>query len=473
MKIKCGIEIHQQLDSHKLFCHCPSVLRSDVAGFSIKRKLHAVAGESGAVDAAAKHEALRDRTFVYEGFDTTCLVELDEEPPQLINSEALATALHVALLLHCEILPVSQIMRKTVIDGSNTSGFQRTVLLARNGYVETAQGRVGIDSVSLEEDSARIMNEQSSEERRVYRLDRLGIALVEIGTAPDITSAAQAKEVALHIGDILRSCKVKRGIGTIRQDVNISIAGHPRVEIKGFQDVKLFVPTIEQEIKRQEEQLAKGVLSSEVRNALPDGSSAFLRPMPGAARMYPETDLPLLYLGRKILEGAKKSLPQLRSDLKEELVKRGLREDEVIVLLKSNLVEEFNHLFSILSDSRFVFRVLLEMPKDVAKKLCKPHQEIENLLGVDVLASVLEGVNKGKIVKDEVRNVLEDLASGVSFSEAIKRERADMGDVEQIVARIVKEKPGLSMGGYMGLVMQEFKGKVSGKEVSDILKKLV
>src|SRR3989344_7589074 len=122
MKIKCGIEIHQQLDSHKLFCHCPSVLRSDVAGFSIKRKLHAVAGESGAVDAAAKHEALRDRTFVYEGFDTTCLVELDEEPPQLINSEALATALHVALLLHCEILPVSQIMRKTVIDGSNTSG---------------------------------------------------------------------------------------------------------------------------------------------------------------------------------------------------------------------------------------------------------------------------------------------------------------------------------------------------------------
>jgi glutamyl-tRNA(Gln) amidotransferase subunit E len=210
VKIKSGIEIHQQLDTHKLFCECPSVLRSDGADFCVSRKLHAVAGESGEVDVAAEHEASLDREFVYEGFDSTCLVELDEEPPRLINLGALEIGLHVAMLLNCEIVPISQIMRKTVVDGSNTSGFQRTVLIARNGWVETESGRVGIDNVSLEEDSARVVGDKdgNSENENVdgktgdktYRLDRLGIPLIEIGTAPDIKSAEQAKEVALHLG---------------------------------------------------------------------------------------------------------------------------------------------------------------------------------------------------------------------------------------------------------------------------------
>jgi len=153
--IKCGIEIHQQLDTHKLFCECPSILRNDEPKFEVMRKLHAVAGESGEVDVAAKHEMSQDREFIYHGYDTTCLVELDESPPREINEEALQTALHVAMFLNCEILPITQIMRKTVIDGSNTSGFQRTVLIARNGWIETQHGRVGIEGINLEEDAAR------------------------------------------------------------------------------------------------------------------------------------------------------------------------------------------------------------------------------------------------------------------------------------------------------------------------------
>jgi len=333
MEIKSGIEIHQQLDTHKLFCNCPSVLRTDEPEFEISRRLHAVAGESGEVDVAAEYEAGRDREFVYQGYDSVCLLELDEEPPYLINNEALMTGLHVALLLNCQILPISQIMRKTVVDGSNTSGFQRTVLIARNGYIDTNKGRVRIDNVSLEEDAARIIGKDGN--KVVFRLDRLGIPLVEIGTAPDIKSAEQCREVALHIGDVLRSCKVKRGIGTIRQDINVSILGHPRVEIKGFQDVKMFIPTIDKEVKRQEANLRnnKG-LSGEVRNALPSGESEFLRPIPGSARMYPETDLPLLRISRQLVNEAKASLPKLRSQVKKELIKIGLREDEIQILLK-------------------------------------------------------------------------------------------------------------------------------------------
>jgi glutamyl-tRNA(Gln) amidotransferase subunit E len=142
-EIKCGLEIHQQLDTHKLFCECPSILRNDSPSLEVKRKLHAVAGESGEIDIAVKYEASKDREFIYHGYDTTCLVELDEEPPHLINPEALKIALHIALYLNCEISSISQIMRKTVVDGSNTSGFQRTVLIARNGFVETNFGKIG------------------------------------------------------------------------------------------------------------------------------------------------------------------------------------------------------------------------------------------------------------------------------------------------------------------------------------------
>ncbi|MAG02197.1 hypothetical protein CMI42_02575 [Candidatus Pacearchaeota archaeon] len=492
-KLRAGLEIHQQLDTHKLFCNCPSVLRKDDPEIIVKRKLHAVAGESGEVDVAAKHEIEQDREFVYQGYDTTCLVELDEEPPYLINDEALMIGLHVALLLNCEIIPIAQIMRKTVVDGSNTSGFQRTVLIARNGYVETESGRVGIDNVSLEEDSARIVSLDSSShlslstpskeklgsqnngvETKTYRLDRLGIPMIEIGTSADIKSAEQAKEVALHLGDILRSCKVKRGIGTIRQDVNVSIKGHPRIEIKGFQDVKMLILTIENEVKRQEKNVKGGKnLNSEVRNALASGDSEFLRPMPGAARMYPETDLPLLRINKKLVDEAKRTLPKLRSEIKKELEKKGLIDEEIGVLLKSSKLEEFSGLLKIFNEPRFIFRVLIGIPKELSSKEDKSLEEIYSFLSLDVLEEIVNFVKEGKIEKSDVKHVMGEVVKGRSLEGAVELERIDLSDVEGKIAEIVKKKPGLSIGGYMGLIMKEFKGKVSGKEVNEILGKLL
>ena len=155
--MKAGLEIHQQLNTNKLFCNCPSLLRQDEPSIIIKRRLHAVAGESGEIDEAAKHEVKKDKEFIYQSYDTTCLLELDEEPPHKINRDALNIVLHITLLLNAKILPVSQIMRKTVIDGSNTSGFQRTVLIAKDGYLDTKNGRVKIESICLEEDAASII----------------------------------------------------------------------------------------------------------------------------------------------------------------------------------------------------------------------------------------------------------------------------------------------------------------------------
>jgi len=444
-------------------------LRSDEPEFEVKRRLHAVAGESGEIDVAVKHEISQDKEFVYQGYDTTCLVELDEEPPHLINQEALQTVLHIALHLNCEILPISQIMRKTVVDGSNTSGFQRSVLIARNGFVESEKGRVGIGSIYLEEDAARIVSKTDDE--GVFRLDRLGIPLIEIQTEPDIKSPEQAKEVALLIGDVLRSCKVKRGIGTIRQDVNVSILGHPRVEIKGFQDVKMFIPVIENEVKRQGENIKSGKEKSEVRNAKPDGSSEFLRPMPGSARMYPETDLPLLRISRKIINESKRSLPKLRSDVKEEWRGRGLSEEMIKLLSKGDKIEEFECLLKIINEPNFIAKVLFIFPVEIGKK--EGIKNIGDRLSLDIIESVVYAVSKGRISKQDVKHVMEEIVRGKSFDEAVKIERVDLSEIESEIAKIVKEKPGLSIGGYMGLVMAKFKGKVDGERVMEILQKLV
>jgi glutamyl-tRNA(Gln) amidotransferase subunit E len=200
---KSGLEIHQQLDSKKLFCNCPSHLRTDEPDFEVSRRLHAIAGESGEIDIAARHEAEKGMNFTYEGYDTTCLVELDEMPPYEINQDALKIALQVAIFLNARILPITQIMRKTVIDGSNTSGFQRTVLIAHDGWVVTKTGRVGIQSICLEEDAARII--ERKKDSAIFRLDRLGIPLIEIATFPDMHEPEQVKEVELHLVKFLLS----------------------------------------------------------------------------------------------------------------------------------------------------------------------------------------------------------------------------------------------------------------------------
>ena len=468
--LKCGLEIHQQLDTKKLFCDCPSILRRDEPEFEIKRKLHVVAGESGNVDVAAEYQASLNKNFIYQGYDTNCLVELDEEPPHEIDKEALKIVLQISILLHAKIFPLTQIMRKTVIDGSNTSGFQRTVMIARHGYIETKQGRVGIDGIFLEEDAARIIDK--SENTEIYRLDRLGIPLVEIATAPDIKTPEQAKEVALYLGNILRSCKVRRGLGTIRQDINLSISDGERIEIKGFQNPKIMIKTINNEIKRQFDLIKQGKKwEPEVRNSLPDGGSKFLRPMPGAARMYPETDLPLLKISRNLINEAKRDLPKLRSEIEKELMRQGLNQEMIRLLFKANKIEDFRELCEIFDSPLLIGKILLMFPKEIARRSNLSLDKVEEILEKDVLIFVVESLKNKKISKDQVKQVLMRIVDGKKLEEAIIFEKEDRDITEEKIRKIMKEKPGLSEKAYMGLVMKEFSGKISGRTAMEIIKK--
>ena len=252
-----GLEIHQQLDTaSKLFCNCPTERRDPEASVrSFARYLHPTKSELGELDEAAVEESRVDRKFEYLAFDSTCLVEEDDEPPGRLDREALETTLEIASLMDCTVVDSAHVMRKIVVDGSNTSGFQRSTLIATDGEIETDDGPVGIADMLLEEESAARIEER--DDGVTYGLDRLGIPLVEIGTKPDIRTPEQAREAAERIGMLLRSTgQVKRGLGTIRQDVNVSIEEGARVEMKGVQSLDDIDDLVAGEAARQVELLA-------------------------------------------------------------------------------------------------------------------------------------------------------------------------------------------------------------------------
>ncbi len=471
---KAGLEIHQQIDTPKLFSGAPSFLRNDEPHYTFERKLHAVAGETGTVDSAVLHEATLGKKFIYEGYrDTVSLVELDEEPAHNVNSEALDVSLTVALLLNCEIYPVTQVMRKTVIDGSNTSGFQRTLLIAHDGFLETSYGKVRVATVCLEEDSARVILREK--DKVIYRLDRLGIPLVEIATYPDLKNPEMVKECALKLGEILRACKVKRGLGTIRQDVNVSVSGHDRVEIKGFQDPKMMIETIDKEIDRQILEVKNGKNSGEVRNALPSGESDFLRPMPGASRMYPETDLSLLKIGKIKIDSLKKSLPKLKTDIRDELRKKGLTDELIgLVLENSELLDEFELLLQVYTkDAPLVAKMVTLWRNEFASKRGKSFEEIKSVLTENVYEKVLTFVSDGKINSSDVKPVLMKILDGVDVKDALKIEKIDDNEIEKEIRDIVKQKPGMRANAYMGMLITKFKGKLDAKKAMELIERVL
>ena len=606
MGLRCGIEIHQQLETrHKLFCMCPSKFSTEKPKKSIIRKLRAVAGELGDVDPAAMHERLRGLKFDYRIYDEEdCLVEVDCEPPHPLNGEALQTVLEICMLLKCRIPDEVHVMRKTVIDGSNTSGFQRTLIAGLKGEIQTESGPVGITNVCLEEDAAQIL--ERGRDTVVYGLDRLGIPLVEIGTSADIESPEHAREVASRLGMILRSTgKVKRGIGTIRQDINISISEGTRVEIKGAQELRLVPKLVENEALRQASLVAlkkelvqkkagkitapikdvsdffkgsesrilqgksvfaltvpgfsgffrrqltptrtlgneianyarvragiPGIIHSdedlkkyglekefgrlrerlgakqsdlviamaaekalaeraaaaisdrinqltagvppEVRKAMPSGDTEFLRPLPGAARMYPETDVPPIKITRLMLDRTRENLPETWEKKIIRIGKSyGLPDELAKQIVRSGLDRVFESLAK-KHDPKMVSSVLLSTFREIEKE----GLDTGNITGGH-LEELFRLVAARKIAKEALPSILRELAAepGKAVQDVIKKsgiEGMETGDLEKIIQKILREKRELLANPrgekiLMGLVMQEVRGRVDGKTVMDTL----
>ncbi|MBS3143336.1 Glu-tRNA(Gln) amidotransferase subunit GatE [Candidatus Woesearchaeota archaeon] len=448
LNLKVGLEIHRQINSHKLFCKCPSILSDGNPDLIVKRKLRAVESEMGEKDRAAIFEMLKDKKGVYEFFnESACLIELDEEPILGINEEALKAVLTVAKMLNCEIFEEIIMMRKQVLDYSNTTGFQRTGLVARNGYVKVNGNKIRIESICIEEDSARKI--KINEKEAIYRLDRLGIPLIEITTSPDMNDAEEVKEVASYLGMILKSTgKFKSGLGTIRQDINISIKNGKRVEIKGVQDLRNIPKIIENEIERQLKEKA----NEEVRVVNSELKTDFLRPMPGAARMYVETDIDEINTSSLLNEV---KIPRLIKDEVDNLVKKGLSEN-----IAREIVNKGIDLDNYKLDSKLVADVLIEKPKEIRKRF-KIDVKEENL------EKVLDLLKNKKINRDVITDVLIDMEN--DKFEISNYKKIDNKLIENEVRNLMKNN--LSVKAMMGILMGKYKGKISGKELMEIIKK--
>ena len=459
---KCGLECHQQLEGKKLFCNCPTLNSDKEPDITVERKLKAVAGETGDVDIAAEFEMLKNRKIIYQGSsEDVCLIEIDESPPNPINQQALETAIKIALLLNAKIVDEIQVMRKTVVDGSNVSGFQRTALVAMDGFVETSLGMVKIPTICLEEEAAQKLEESRDFVR--YKLDRLGIPLIEIATSSDIKSPEHAREVAGHLGMILRSVEgIKRGLGTIRQDVNISIKEGARTEIKGFQDLRSIPKIIEFEVNRQLNSIKNNKkISKEVRKAEPDFTTSFLRPLPGAARLYPETDVLPSRIDENHIDKLIKELPKLLTHKIDEFSKKYNIPTELARDLVDN--EDFEHLKERFKhkDTWIIIRTLTNTPNEIKAKL-----------NIQDFEDVLSYYYEGKIAKEAIMDLLEKKSRGeridISHFQAVPEK-----ELEKEIRKIIDEKPGLNASAYMGLIMAKHRGKIDGKKVMEMVKKFL
>jgi glutamyl-tRNA(Gln) amidotransferase subunit E len=599
--LKTGLEIHIQLNTRrKLFCHCPPVLRDDEPHFKLERRLHVSVSELGAVDPAVLWEVRKRRKYVYEGYrDTTCLVELDEEPPHMPDEETLATAVAVAKLFNAKLFDEVHVMRKTVIDGSNVSGFQRTMLVAYGGRAKILGYDIGVETIALEEDAARKMGEEGK--TVIYRLDRLGIPLIEIATEPMTYTPQQVEEVAWIIGYSVKiTGKAKRGIGTVRQDVNVSIARGAKTEIKGVPDLSLIPKVIEYEAARQvnllkiaEELRRRGVqkvelstadvtaafanskskivrrvldaggkviavkapgfqkllgfevqpgrrlgteladyvrawtelggllhsdelpgygitaeevrdvagrigvdsfvllmgveekeleeaarivadrlnmaplgVPEETRAANPDGTTKFLRPRPGAARMYPETDLPPIKITFELVKKAEEVARVSLEGKLNELVSMGLSRDLALQLIKSPHLEKFDEYVERFKSvpPQLIATILL----NVARALSREGVEVTE----EKLISVFEALDRRVITKEAVEDVLRNMKPGEPAEEAARRlglVRLSYDEVRKMVEEVARE---VGRDKALREVMRRFRGRVDVEDVKRALSEI-
>ncbi len=614
--LKVGLEIHQQLSTNKkLFCNCfPAETDEFTSKFS--RKLRVSKSELGEYDPAALFESTKSKTMVYyTNPSSSCLVERDEEPPHELDSDAKNIAVLISCALNSNIFGEIYPMRKIVIDGSNTSGFQRTLLVSQGGCIEVNGKKVGVQSICLEEDAAKLLKDK--ENVREFSLDRLGIPLVEIALEPVSSSPSEIRKIALTLGRLLRTTrKVTRGLGSIRQDVNVSVNNSGVVEVKGVQQLDQLEKVVEYEAKRQhgllkiaqkikqkqlekisrqndvydvinllksckskiiqkaindgasihaikiknfagmlsyspyegirlgkelgqlvrffgiggifhldelpnygiekldiekiKEQLsisqndsfiiiagkdskidfaidsiinriedAKSGVPAETRLATQSGETVFLRPRPGASRMYPETDVFPVKVTKEEIEFAKKNIPKSWHESLADLQKNyQLNPQLAEQIFDSNYLDLFE---KICSDK-------LNSPNFVASVLCSTITNLERqgldstLLKTEEILKSFDLLIKEKITKESMEIIFEKIMAGEanSVEEAIQKGKVGMIDdeeLEKICETIIKENQSIidgqgfhSIGALMGLTMKMVRGKASGEKVNQLLK---
>jgi glutamyl-tRNA(Gln) amidotransferase subunit E len=618
--LKIGLEIHQQLNTQtKLFCNCPPVMFKEEPEITFLRRLRPTQSELGQVDPAAFFEFQKGIMIQYEANRlTSCLVEMDEEPPHPLNMEAVEVVLTAAFMMNMHPIDEIHVMRKTVIDGSNTTGFQRTCIIASDGGIKIGEKTIPIQAASLEEDAARKTGTRNENKTICYRIDRLGIPLIEVTTSPVIYSPKEAQEVAYAIGRILRDTgKVMRGLGTIRQDLNVSLPSGALIEIKGVQALELISKVVELEVQRQlrliqvvdelrdrgvnaeelkenfddvsklfkqtkckvirkalqrggkviavklqkfngilkrelmpgvrfgtelsdrakfwgrvngifhtdempaygitceeVEKLRKAVdaneedavvfvadivenvqdalkavvqraheavngVPSETRTAKDDGTTRYMRPRPGAARMYPETDIPPSIITNDFLEKIRSNLPEPSKKKLKCLVKEY---DLNGKLAKQIIDSEYDRLFEIIVKESEVAATTVAVFLTETLKSLKRDGVIVERVSEDQIIEIFKYVGSGALMKEALADVFVWLSE--NGSESVQDAIVALGlvmfskaELTKLIDRLIAENRQSidqmgqrAYGMLMGIVMKEVRGKANPSFVSALLR---
>lgn len=255
--LKVGLEIHQQLlTDHKLFCRCPAGCYTKEHDAEILRHMRPTLSEMGEYDGTALMEFKTRKQIIYLlKSESVCTYEMDDAPPFELNPQALDRSIAVSLLMGMKVVDEIHIARKQYLDGSIPTGFQRTAIIAIDGEIPFDGRTVRIRQLSLEEDSCREVSDVGHD--RVYRTDRLGMPLIETVTDPDMRTPEEAAAVGQVLRRLVRiTGLVRTGAGSARQDVNVSITGGPRIEIKGVSSLKAIPRLVHNEALRQRSLLA-------------------------------------------------------------------------------------------------------------------------------------------------------------------------------------------------------------------------
>ncbi|MDG6927575.1 MAG: Glu-tRNA(Gln) amidotransferase subunit GatE [Nitrososphaerota archaeon] len=611
--MKMGFEIHIQLNTQqKLFCGCnPGEIDTKTVSFG--RKLRVSSSEMGEIDPAAAFEIKKGRSITYVSGDrTSCLVEADEEPPHNPNSEAIKSAIIISNLFSAGIVDEIHFMRKIVVDGSNTSGFQRTAIVGMDGRFVYGENVIGISTICLEEDAGRLV--EKGENGPVYNLDRLGVPLLEITTEPVEADAATGEKIAAGIGRTLKLTGLfARGLGTIRQDVNVSVGNYGVVEVKGVQKLEQIRKVLEFEEKRQnwlvevsrilnerkireadfdaeivnltdllrasnsqtiqrllsdQNALAlkapgfsglfakepvpdsrlgldladlcklfgfKGIVHSdeiskygienqilndmsrrldlhendgfilifgdgerasrclemarlrlkqslngppsETRMATDKGATRFLRPRPGASRMYPETDIITILVSDEMKASYRVEMKSWESAVDDIADKYNIPHQVAEQLLDSDYLEWFTEAAVTFKSipSTVIASVVLQTFEELRKDGIQANKV--------ALFDILNLVSKGSIAKEAIPDVLrESLSQAISVESVIKRRglsSISQEELKKIVASILKDSRRENVqkekiyGVIMGRVMKQVRGKIDGMLVDQEVKRQI
>lgn len=607
---KSGLEIHQQLyTDKKLFCRCPAGKYSKDYDAEILRHMRPTLSEMGVYDGTALMEFKTKKNIIYHiKRETVCTYEMDDTPPFLINEDALDKAIGIGMLYNCNVVDELHIARKQYLDGSIPTGFQRTAIYALDGWIPYKDRKVKIVQMSIEEDSCREVSDIGHD--RVYLTDRLGMPLIETVTEPAMKTPQEVAEVAWQCSKLVRSThKVRRGMGAAREDVNVSVEGGTRVEIKGVSQITMIPILTYNEAMRQwnllrlrEELKKRGITSetfkaesyditkllkkvhyaplknaadsgmkinvvvlkgfkdllhwqtqtdtyfskeisdrvrviacltsipnlihsdsksdtitssdwlkvkkftnatdndtmvivwgseddvktavneiiirakeatigipSETRQALSDGTNGFERILPGADRMYPDTDLPPKKITKEKLDKIKTWLPEQFWKRIEWYNKLGIPKDTIEELSISPYAELFKKAVNDWKINSTTATVLIiQYPKRLKK------YGIQNdWLNEEIFESILKSYSENKIPKDALLTTLRTAAELGVFTNEVIFNPADKKEIDDAISAATNDldkmkilNPEKKEKLLMGMIMKKLRGRVSANDIA-------